>query len=300
MKVIALMSTYNGERFLQPQIDSIICQKDVEISVLVRDDGSTDSTMSLLESYVKQGASLLPYSGANLGPARSFMQLLADAPLSDYYCFADQDDYWNPEKSSVAVSALETYTHQNIPALYFCQTQLADEQLSPLPSVIINPLLTLGESLVYQFIGGCTMVMNEAMRKIVLQYTPKRLFMHDVWVYCIAQSVGAKIVFDSTPHMLYRQHSNNVVGQGFSKFTALKRRFNRVFGGSHVRSVIAKELIEGYASAMPEENRQMVAMMANYDQSMKSRFQLAFDKRFVCSNKKTYRLFQMAVLAGSL
>ena len=106
MKVCVLISTYNGERFLEEQIASIIAQKGVEVDILVRDDGSSDMTCSLLERWQKEGK-LKWYKGENLGFARSFMNLLKTASGYDYYAFCDQDDIWLEDKLQRAVAALE-------------------------------------------------------------------------------------------------------------------------------------------------------------------------------------------------
>ena len=99
MKVLVLMSTYNGEKYLREQIDSILGQRGVEVSLLVRDDGSTDATLTTLDEY-KESGRLDYYCGNNLGPARSFMHLLQNAPASDFYAFSDQDDKWMDDKLS--------------------------------------------------------------------------------------------------------------------------------------------------------------------------------------------------------
>ena len=164
-KVTILMSTYNGETYLDEQLESIEAQKDVQTKILVRDDGSTDRTCDILDRW-QQKANLKWYRGENIGPARSFMDLLRQAGDSCYYAFSDQDDYWLSDKLKVAVDKLESY--ESRPALYFCQTELVDKNLNRVSSVIIHPRLTFGESLVYQFIGGCTMVMNQALRDIMI------------------------------------------------------------------------------------------------------------------------------------
>ncbi len=170
MKVVVLMSTYNGEKYLREQIDSILGQRDVEVSLLVRDDGSTDATLAILDEYKTSGV-LDYYCGSNIGPARSFMHLLQNAPESDFYAFSDQDDIWMDDKLLAATSTLKG--HESEPALYFSQTQLVDADLNKIPSVIIHPKLTFGESLIYKFIGGCTMVMNHRLREAVGSFMPE-------------------------------------------------------------------------------------------------------------------------------
>ena len=120
------MSTYNGEKYLREQIDSILGQRGVEVTLLVRDDGSSDATLSILDEYKSSGL-LDYYCGSNLGPARSFMHLLQNAPASDFYAFSDQDDKWMDDKLLAAITSMEG--HESEPALYFSQTQLVDAGL---------------------------------------------------------------------------------------------------------------------------------------------------------------------------
>lgn len=103
------------------------------------------------------------YAGRNLGPAGSFWDLLLHAPQSEWYAFADQDDVWLEDKLESAISRMDK--EQCMPCLYFGQTQLVDEELNPLKSVVIHPRLTYGEALMSQFVGGCTMVFNHALRE---------------------------------------------------------------------------------------------------------------------------------------
>ena len=125
-KVLVLMSTYNGERFLEEQLATIFAQEGVSVSVLVRDDGSTDGTCRMLETW-KRTHCLDYICGDNVGAARSFFLLLQQAPASTYYAFADQDDVWLDDKLYSAIQQIEKY--DDVPALYFCQTQLVDKNL---------------------------------------------------------------------------------------------------------------------------------------------------------------------------
>ena len=104
-KVLVLMSTYNGEQYLQQQIDSIITQKNVDVELLVRDDGSTDKTIDILKDYQQKGL-LSYYAGENLKPQLSFLHLLRHAPECKYYAFADQDDVWLEDKLSSGIEAI--------------------------------------------------------------------------------------------------------------------------------------------------------------------------------------------------
>ncbi len=274
MKVQVLMATYNGMRYIREQLDSIYAQESVEVSLLVRDDGSTDGTQDLLQSEQEAGR-LRWYTGPNLKPARGFMQLLNDAPDAPLYAFSDHDDVWLSDKLRTAVDAIGK---EQGPALYFCQTKLVDTQLCQLPQVPIYPRLTYGEALLSQFVSGCTMVFNHALRQRVCQYVPKYLRMHDMWIYDIALALGGRVVFDSVPHILYRQHAGNYVGLNTSILARFKESFRRVREGEHIRSRTARELLQGYAVDMTPENLLLTQRVA-YSNSLSNKLHLLFDSR---------------------
>ena len=107
MKVIILMSVYNGENFIEEQLNSIFSQTgDFEIEVWVRDDGSKDGTISILKKYEEE-KKLYWYSGENLKPAHSFMDLIMHSCKADYYAFSDQDDVWLNDKLKRSIKRLE-------------------------------------------------------------------------------------------------------------------------------------------------------------------------------------------------
>ena len=130
-KVLVLMSTYNGEQYLQQQINSIITQKNVEVELIVRDDGSTDKTIDILKDYQQKGL-LSYYAGENLKPQYSFLHLLRHAPECKYYAFADQDDVWLEDKLYSGIK--EIYSFDNQPAIYTCQTQMTNQYLEKIPT----------------------------------------------------------------------------------------------------------------------------------------------------------------------
>lgn len=292
-KVLVLMSTYNGEKYLRQQIDSILGQQNVEVKLLVRDDGSHDATLSILDEYKAKGL-LDYYQGKNLGPARSFMHLLQNAPASDYYAFADQDDVWLSEKLSVAIKCMEK--HKNEPALYFCQTQLVDENLKKKKSVVIHPYLSFGESIIYKFIGGCTMVLNDSLRLVIGKPRIEYIRMHDTWVYFIAQAVNAYIHFDEVPYILYRQHENNVIGQGEGWLHEWILRVRRFLSLKNDRFNQAKELMRCYGDIMPAENKTLLTAFLDGKCNLNSRMKLIFNKRLRCADAITQYLFWLNVL----
>ncbi len=291
--VTVLMSTYNGDRYIREQIDSILNQKGVKVNLVVRDDGSKDSTLDILEEYKAKGQ-LTYYTCGNLGPQRSFMHLLQNAADDEYYAFADQDDFWLEDKLQSAVESLQG--HEEEPALYFCQTQLTDADLTPKPSVLIHPRLTFGESLIYKFIGGCTMVLNRQFRMKIGNAMPGVMPMHDIWIYSIAQAIGAYIYFDKTPHILYRQHASNAVGQGQGFVYEWKERLHRFVSQSDERYIQAKELSNCYSNIITGENRQMLDLFLAGKHSFLKRLRILACRKMRCADRTTQLLFWVNLL----
>lgn len=294
-KITVLMSTYNGEKYLTEQIESILNQRNVDINLLVRDDGSTDQTLTILKKYQEKGA-LEFYTGKNLGPQRSFLHLLQNAPQCDYYAFADQDDVWLEDKLYSGISQLENAKGK--PALYFSQTQLTDENLRPIPSIIIHPKLTFGEMLVYKFIGGCTMILNHPLRKVIGTFIPVNMPMHDLWVYSIALAADAHVVFDPNSHILYRQHGNNTIGQGQGFIYEWTLRLKRFATKKNDRYSQAQELANGYLSIMSEKNATLLKLYLEGKQNWRKRLSLMTNKELRCADRITQILFWINVVCN--
>lgn len=224
MKVAVLMSTYNGEKFLHEQIESILAQTgNFSMDLWVRDDGSQDDTLKILEEYSIEGK-LQWYSGKNLGPALSFWDLIMHCPGYDYYAFADQDDYWLPEKINSGLLMLQD---ECTPALYCANADLVDAELNTLGRKVyrVHPKLDFETFLCETGLMGCTMVFNDSLAQIIHNHSmPHNIIMHDAFLAGVCLTVGGKIVYDQRSFMKYRQHGNNVVGVSRGFIQTLKGR----------------------------------------------------------------------------
>lgn len=210
-RVQVLLSTYNGERFLAPLLDSVLAQTHRDLEVRVRDDGSRDATWAILERYAAR-APVRPERGKNLGVVRSFFTLLQSSdPNAAFLAFADQDDVWMEEKLARAVTALGAQDART-PALYCARLTLVDEDLHPRG---LSPLPARGPSfanaLVQNIATGCTIVINQAARRVLLRGMPRVAWMHDWWMYLVVAACGV-VIYDPEPRTLYRQHGSNMVG----------------------------------------------------------------------------------------
>jgi rhamnosyltransferase len=203
------MSTYNGKKYIEQQLDSIFNQTYKNIEILIRDDGSTDGTIELLHEYEKTGKIEL-VTGENLGIWKSVYWLAANTGEADYYSFADQDDIWSSDKIERSVSAFDKI-EQEKPALYFCNFDYYDEEMNF--SSHRNRLgveLTFINSLVNFIAYGFTCVINEKMRHLFLQMPTDIQFYHDYLFLILATAFGDAIYEDDYVGAKYRRHGKNV------------------------------------------------------------------------------------------
>ena len=211
-RVAVLMSTYNGARWLPAQLDSLDAQEGVEVTLIVRDDGSTDDTLAVLARYARRWPALAHVpSGPNLGPPMSFLALLAAAPSgADYYAFCDQDDVWRPGKLARAVARLAA---EPGPALYGSNVTCVAEDLSPIGVPREDGDGRFQHLLFENIVYGCTAVMNRAARELIAARPPERgVIMHDWWCALVAAAFG-RVIYDPEPGLiLYRQHGGNSIG----------------------------------------------------------------------------------------
>jgi glycosyltransferase involved in cell wall biosynthesis len=212
MRIVVLMSTYNGERFIEEQVRSILEQLPADGLLMIRDDGSGDSTVSRIEAFSDPRIRLV--CGNNIGFARSFLTLLAAAPPNaEMVMFSDQDDVWLPEKIERARRHLEPLTAQ--PGLYCSAQLLVNVALRPLQ---VTPPWPRGPSfssaLSENIVTGCTAALNQpAVALLQSAGVPESVHFHDWWLYLVVSAFGS-VVVDNHPTLLYRQHGANVIGHG--------------------------------------------------------------------------------------
>lgn len=233
-KIIVLLSTYNGEKFLQAQLESLIAQTDVDLEILARDDGSKDNTTAILNNWQERNL-LKWYSSTNLGCCKSFINLLKTATDNAYYAFCDQDDIWLPNKLSLTMSKMQEIEKANPekPIIIHSDMNIVDEELNIIhesfwQSSGLRPdiLKTFPYLCVCNCVNGCTVLMNSQARKLILEkYVEHNIIIHDVISALTVSYYGGIIDYIKEPTVLYRQHSNNVVGAThYNKTKAIKER----------------------------------------------------------------------------
>ena len=228
--ILVLLSSYNGEKYIKEQIDSILNQKtDYEVHLLVRDDGSKDSTRDILENYV----AIYPERvhviyGENKGYIKSFFELIKQADGYKYYALSDQDDVWLENKLQAAVSLCDKENYDQ-PLLYGSSSFLVNTDLEKFGETQKElRKVTFYNSVIQNIFPGHTQVFNEALRILLskeIDYS--KIYVHDSWITNIAVIYG-KTIFDNNSYTLYRQHGSNEVGFGKGTLGWIKERLKRI------------------------------------------------------------------------
>ncbi|MFM7847416.1 MAG: glycosyltransferase family 2 protein [Rubrivivax sp.] len=222
-----LLCTYQAQRFLAEQLQSIHTQNWPSWKVWASDDGSTDQTLEILRDHGSRwGAQRLHLQrGPCKGSTANFLSL-ACMPEIDAECFAfcDQDDVWHPDKLERALQWLQTVP-ADIPALYCSRTVLVDEHNRTIGhSHLFQRSPGFRNALVQSIAGGNTMVLNRAARELLLSAGPEvEAITHDWWTYMLVTGCGGRVHYDAEPTVRYRQHGRNQFGSNVSLTQQLKR-----------------------------------------------------------------------------
>ncbi|GJM11778.1 MAG: glycosyl transferase [Pseudohongiella sp.] len=279
-KIAVLLSTYNGAKFLDEQLDSVLAQTHQNFVLVVRDDGSSDETVSILQNYAHANPDrvhLVPEDGNNLGASLGFAYLIdyvlknkADLEIdSAYMLFCDQDDIWFPEKAEKLLEcmlATEAADHCDLPVLVHSDLEVVSEENTVIAESLINyqgleiERNSFPNLLISNLVTGCTALINEPLALKSLPI-PKNAIMHDWWLALVATAFG-KLVFLDIPLVHYRQHGNNTIGaKEFVKVSAssmsLWRRLLSRKPNAHLVevSVQASEFDRRYGSQLTTRQR---------------------------------------------
>jgi glycosyltransferase involved in cell wall biosynthesis len=271
--VEVLLATYNGERFLREQVDSILKQDYGDLQVLARDDGSSDGTVEILSQYAQKFPDrfrVLP-AGPATGRAGENFLLLMKASTAGYICFADQDDVWLPDKvrrTKQAMDQLESRWGPDIPLLVFTDLRVVDDQLRVLHHSFwahqrIEPeyVYRLAALLRQNVVTGCTAMLNRILVDLSLRM-PKDTPMHDQWIGLLASAMG-RVGILKAQTVLYRQHDRNVIGadQRSKSLSAVVRKIrepNARYAQWKTDLGLAKALLKVHGDELSSRNREML------------------------------------------
>ena len=310
-RVLVMMATYNGERYVAEQIDSILAQEGVDLTLVIRDDGSTDGTVAVCERYAREHANVdFAVNGRNKGCALNFMDMVysADAGAYEYFAFSDQDDYWLPEKLAKAIEQLNT-SPSAVPALYYSDVLNVDANLKnghteyKVFSEYSDSLKTL---LLNNWASGCTMVWNRAMCEF-LQSAPLTDFprLHDVWLHLVALTCGEIHADLHHSYIKRRLTGMNLVGeQPSGKFTA-RRLWHcacRLVTSTppHRSTRTAANLLKCYGSVMSDETRDTLQSFIAARSSIRARCRIVLDRDYRVPSRKESLFMRLRIIANRL
>ena len=256
------MASYNGARFIRPQLESIGRQSATNWRLLVSDDGSTDETRQIVGDFARcyEPGQVELIDGPRQGATRNFLHLTRRADPDGWLAYSDQDDAWLPDRLARGIAFL---SGQRGPAIYAARTTICDENLIPItPAPAFPGPFTFRNALIQACLPGNTILMNSAALRLLQAGAPAadaaNVVSHDWWAYQLLSAAGAAIKRDTAQVLLYRQHPDNVMGRNDTtraKAARVSMLFDGSFAGWLARN---QQALEPVAGLMLPENRALL------------------------------------------
>lgn len=278
MNTIAiLLTTYNGERYIEELLASLENQSSSAFDLFIRDDGSTDHTVEQIlafQSHSILSITLLP-EGENIGASQNFAYLLEHALKYEqyrYFMFCDQDDVWLPNKIEQTQNTMteKEKLYPATPLLIHTDLQVVDENLALIDSSYwsyqsIDPGYdSLNRLLIQNVITGCTVMINRVLAEITLPLS-RDAIMHDWWLGLIAASLG-KIEALPQSTVKYRQHSANDIGASAFGLSTILNKAHMLFSFSLDKYTIqANSFLSYYSDRLSTEQKKMLKVFISIE-----------------------------------
>lgn len=280
-KVVVVISTYNGAKHIERQLDTIFKQIDVDVSVLVRDDCSKDNTVDIIKEYMQKHPrnQIEIIKGENVGFAKSFWLALSMCGDADYYAFADQDDVWKSNKLIRCIEAMQE--GDCIPQLAYCKMLRSDIKLNQLDEQveIVRPeQLTKKVTLLKTYNYGAATVINKSAKNLVCRIWPTVDDLpHDMWVGTLCYWFG-KVYYVDEELYYWIRYDTSVTGEG-TKGTGIRYRLKRTLQKKSYPN-IGTALLENYDDLLQPEDRVFLKKIRDYKTSPRDKVLLLFDPSF--------------------
>ena len=290
-KIEILLATYNGEKYVGEQIDSIINQTYNNWELLIRDDNSKDRTLEILKEYEKKDKRIkvIEDKKGNLGFVKNFEELLNNSK-EDWVMFSDQDDYWLENKIEKYVAILNTSSEDILkkPMLIHSNSFICDDNLEIIKDEFINSKIAnkYNEDDFYfaYFVQGSTVLINRAIIDLALPFS-KNVTVHDRYFHLLAEFFGKRI-FINESLIKYRQHSNNKIG---AKTSIISKIFKKRYFHTEDRELIL-ETQKKYKDNLGTEQIEKIEKYLEVTNDKKNRFlRFYLSREFKMNIKK--RLF---------
>lgn len=302
MKVNILMSTYNGEKFVAEQIESIQQQTFADWKLLIRDDGSTDKTCEIADEFAKKDPRIQLIKAENVGVIQSFYELVK-AEEADFYFFADQDDYWLPEKLEIILAQAQKHDNTK-PVMYYTDLKVTDKNLSVTSESMIKSQSDHANTQLVQELtentvtGGASMI-NHALG--TLWQTTNDIIMHDWYLAVLASAVGELVYIDQPTH-LYRQHESNVLGartlsKRMKKWLHPNLWFEKYWWLISSSQKQAEKLLTEQENLLTESNKQLIKAYVSILEQPKAKRHEILEKFNLRKNKNYHtRIFRTLII----
>lgn len=271
--VEVLLSTHNGEHYIAAQLASILSQSHSDLRVVIRDDGSTDGTVPLVQAMAAEDSRVRLVPGPRLGWAGSFMALLASSGDARWFAFSDQDDIWLPDKLARAVAALAPLDDDR-PALYGSAMLFVGRDLRWLAQSRSPRRISFENALVQNVVAGCTMLFNRAARARCLERVPPPA-VHDWWLYLVTTAFGT-VIFDDAVTVLRRVHAANATAVPLPGHWLRRVVTHLKLPPDRRPSKFIRDFYDTYGDRLDSEKRAMVEeLLSLHDKSWLSRARYA-------------------------
>lgn len=265
-KVDIIMATYNGEKYINEQINSIINQTYTDWNLIIRDDGSKDSTVTIIKEYEKKDKriKLVVDDLGNLGYNKNFEKLLTHS-TADYTMISDQDDIWNKNKIEISFEEIKKIELENKPALVFSDALLINNNKENMGLHIgkkakkINTFsILIGENICQ----GATIMMNKKLKEIVLPFSEK--YLYDYFIFMTVDLFG-NWKFIKNPTLKYRIHFENQIGSN----KIMKLSLFQNFKNDYYRYSVIYKKIKDNINFIKEQDREKLKDIVIVDDFIK-------------------------------
>lgn len=290
--VAILLATYNGERFLRQQLDSILAQTYQDFEIYISDDCSTDATLEIIKQYHSNFPDKVFFSvnDKNLGSVENF-ELLIKNCFAKYIAISDQDDVWKLDKLEKQMKYMlehESLNSKNTPCLIHSDLQMIDQKNNVIKEsflkyrkIFLPEKKALNRIISHNGIMGCTILMNEALVKQILPF-PEKLDVHDYWIAIVNEIIGTRITINEQL-VLYRIHDNNVSNSIKKIQSQLNRNFfQRFFNDDRLpfvqlhREEVLEEVLTRFATQLRVIDQQVILSFIYYLTNSKNFLQIFY------------------------
>lgn len=299
-QVCVLLATYNPKEYINNQIESILNQKNVEVEIIIRDDGSKNK--EYLNKF-KNHPKITILEGDNLGVGRNIMTLVKYAYHNKknykYFAYSDQDDFWLENKLEVAIRNIKKLDEKK-PALYCSNLKVVDENLNFTHYLFRKGVVknNFGQSLAQVFCFACTTMFNYEMVKQLQEYDIENMGFDSLIYYRAV--VDNNMFYDDESYILYRQHGDNVSGQHEKGVKLIKRRINQIINYKKEERCFeynANYLLNNMDDVLNSEQKELLQLVINYRKSFWGKIKLLFCSKIRAGYypKDLYRVFRILV-----